>query len=497
MTSGHPMISGSQVGGLESASTHVAFLPEEHTPVVAEFAALLRQEFLRQGHVVTDLPDARTKLVVTGGVFGDSLPWRDAALFSVRSRYRLSHNPVVYSMVHVTEDRFRETLDQLEIALKREDPDPDDYPFTGLSDTAYRVLHEQGRRGGPILALERAIQGQLKSIRVLLLVGDDAPETVFHFDLAGAHPQSTGTIEVILEDVVLRMITTASTDVVAEHEAVGDPISRSVWERLSGPDDIANASSELHRRGFFTEPLVIAELVKVPVVSRVVAAQYSEGCMATWEPELSDLVATVTGSIRPLHKGYVTRDDLTVISGVRSNGVGAAYRPIEGLPDNLPSSEGIELIGMDELLPRVSLSQPWDLADDVPVLRSKLHGHRGITAFDPELVEFVALDPPFYDYLVSCATDAQAAGVKEAFSRSEALRDPDDPRRIVFTVLPGHGIMVAEKWVEGKVPFQVIWEAMDTGALEVVSRVPQGRLWFVEDRGHMVLEEPTPSRFAV
>lgn len=491
------MIGGTTLEQSMSMPTHVAFLPEEHTQVVADFARMLQEEFVRQGHVVTDRPDDDTKLVVTGGVFGESLPWRDAALFSVRSRFRLNHNPVVYSIVHVTEALFKETMDQLEVALKGEEPDPDDYPFTGLSDTAYRVLHEQGRRGGPILALERAIQGQVKSIRVLLLVGDDKPDTVFHFDLAGAHPQSTGTMEEILTDVVLRMITTASTDVVAEHEAVGEPIPRSVWEQLEAPDDISNASSELHSRGFFTEPLVIAELVKVPVVSRVVAAQYSEGCMATWEPELGDLVATVTGSTRPLHKGYVTRDDLTVITGVRSDGVGAAYRPIEGLPDNLPSSEGIELIGMDELLPRVTLPEPWNVDGDVPVLRSKLHGHRGIRAFDPELVEFVPLDPPFYDYLVSCATDAQAAGVKEAFSRSEALRDPADPRRIVFTVLPGHGIMVAEKWVEGTVPFQTIWQAMDAGALEVVSRVPQGRLWFVEDGSHMVLEEPTPSRFQV
>ena len=482
---------GEASGGPSGKPTHVAFLPDDHNEVVAEFARRLRQEFLSQGHVVTDRPGADTKLVVTSGRFGESLSWRDAPLFSVRSRYKLSHNPVVYAMVHATEAQFRETWDRLEIALKRDDPDPDDYKFTGLSETAYKVLHAQGRRGGPILAMERAIQGQVKSIRILLLVGDRRPETVFHFDLAGAHPQSNGTYEEIISDVVLRMITTARTDVVAEHQAVDDPIPRKTWELLSAPKDIASASTQLHQREFFTEPLVIAELVKVPVVSRVIAAQYSEGCMATWDPELSELVATVTGSIRPVHKGYVTTEDLTVITGVRSDGVGALYRPIEGLPNNLPSSEGIELVGVDELLPRVTL--PGIDGADAPVLRSKLHGHRGIRSFNPELVEFVHLDAPFYDYLVSCATDAQAAGVKEAFARSESLRDPSDPRAIVFTVLPGHGIMVAEKWAEGKAPFQLIWEAMDAGALQVVSRVPQGRLRFVEDGNHMVLEEPEPA----
>jgi len=81
---------------------------------------------------------------------------------------------------------------------------------------------------------------------------------------------------------------------------------------------------------------------------------------------------------------------------------------------------------------------------------------------------------PYYHYLVSCATEAQAQGIKEAFARSEALRNPDDPRQLVFTVLPGHGCVIAEKWVEGKRPFQLMWEAMDSRQLEIVNRIPQG-----------------------
>jgi hypothetical protein len=59
------------------------------------------------------------------------------------------------------------------------------------------------------------------------------------------------------------------------------------------------------------------------------------------------------------------------------------------------------------------------------------------------------------------------------------LKDPDDPRRVVFTVLPGHGVVIVEKWVEGKAPFQVIWEYMDSGVLQVDNRVPQGLMGFV------------------
>jgi hypothetical protein len=61
-----------------------------------------------------------------------------------------------------------------------------------------------------------------------------------------------------------------------------------------------------------------------------------------------------------------------------------------------------------------------------------------------------------------------------AFSRSEALQNPEDPRRVIFTVLPGHGTVIVEKWVAGTAPFQTIWEAMDDGLLKVDSKVPQG-----------------------
>jgi hypothetical protein len=113
------------------------------------------------------------------------------------------------------------------------------------------------------------------------------------------------------------------------------------------------------------------------------------------------------------------------------------------------------------------------------VLRSKLHGHRGIAAYDPDHVEFVPLSPPYYHYLVSCATDAQARGIQEAFARAESLQNPTDPRPVAFTVLPGHGVMIVEKWVAGKAPFQVIWEHMDAGYLQVHRRVPQGPVTFV------------------
>jgi hypothetical protein len=100
------------------------------------------------------------------------------------------------------------------------------------------------------------------------------------------------------------------------------------------------------------------------------------------------------------------------------------------------------------------------------------------------------LDPAYYHYLVSCATAAQAQAISRAFARSEALLNPDDPRQMVFTVLPGHGVVIAEKWVPGTEPFQVIWEYMDAGFIEVENLIAQGPLTYVPDAsGCMVLKQ--------
>lgn len=239
------------------------------------------------------------------------------------------------------------------------------------------------------------------------------------------------------------------------------------------------ASMELGERDFFAPMVRIADLVRVPAVGDAIASQYSEGCFATWDPKLDALVATVTGSARPVDKGNLGDDDLALIVDVQPDGSGAIVRHIEGKRNDPPSSEAVEMIEMDRALPQISLKAEWNIPTKVPVIRSKLHGHRGVAAFNSQYVEHVHLDPAYYHFPVSCATEAQARAIKAAFARSEALQNPEDLRKVVFTVLPGHGIMIVEKWVAGKTPFQVIWEYMDAGFLKVENHIPQGPLTYV------------------
>ncbi|MHB9031682.1 MAG: hypothetical protein ACYC6L_01415 [Anaerolineae bacterium] len=465
----------------------LAYLPGSTTTLSDQVAADLLEAFRQEGHLVQAEPDQGTDIILSTACFNEQLPWRAAPLFSVRRAYRLAHTPTVFTLVHITRSAFRQALASLESALAKEPADPADFSYPGLSESAHQVLIEQGRRAGPILSLQRLVQAQAKCFRVLLLVGDDQPERVYHFDLAGAYPFSQAGDADFYRDIVLRMATAVSTRDISQHQVTGSTIPRSTWQGLSTPRAMLDAAAHFGQRGFFTRMIRIADLVSVPAIGDAVAAQYSEGCYATWEPRLQALVATVTGRARPVTKDSITEDDLAVICGVRPDGLGALVRDVEG-SQNLPaSSEAVEMMAIDSVLPRVQPAAEFGLTDPVPAARSKVHGHRSVDGYDPQLVEYVPLAAPYQHFLVSCGTEAQANGIRDAFSRSQALNNPSDPRQLVFTVLPGHGVVIAEKWAADKAPFQLIWEYMDAGALRVGSRLPQGEIRYVDAGAEMRL----------
>jgi hypothetical protein len=92
----------------------------------------------------------------------------------------------------------------------------------------------------------------------------------------------------------------ASTREVTDHLVVGEPISRKAWAAAKSPAYMIEAARNLDKRHFFTDTVRIYELVNVPAVGDAVASQYSEGCFTSWDPDLNALIATVTGSARPV-----------------------------------------------------------------------------------------------------------------------------------------------------------------------------------------------------
>ncbi len=465
----------------------VAYVPGAMTPLLAQVTESLLEHFRLRGHTVQPLPNGETDLLITTAPFGEPLDWRQSLLFTARRRFQLQSTPMILTLMHAQPAQLQSVLGHLERALSKANPDPREYAFPGLSPEAYRTLHKQGSRGGAILALARILQAQSKSIRLLLLVGEHRPHYAYHFDLVGAHPRSEATAS-FYDEIVLRTVTAASTQEITDHQVLAEVIPRALWDSLSTPKAMRQAGEQLGRRNFFTEMVLIEELVALPAVSGVVARQYSEGCFATWEPKLEALITTVTGSARPVDKTKISEDDLAVIVGVRPDGRGAIVQPVENSRNDPPSSEAVEMFDMDTPLPRIALEPGLR----VPVARSKLHSHRGIAAYDPTRVEFVPLDPPYYHYLVGCATEAQARAIKNAFARASALQNPDDPRHLVFTVLPGHGVVLVEKWLHNKAPLQTIWEYMDAGYVEVSNCIPQGPMHYTPGPdGRWVVREGT------
>ncbi len=469
----------------------IAWVPGPATPLLTFTVEKLMDCFHEQGHNILFQPDDNpgADVIITTASFGVPVHFRDSLTLTARRKYGLAKSPTVFTLLYARSGEWQDLLFHLEKALAYDEPKPLDFVFPGLPSQAYHTLFEQGKRGGALLAAARIIQAQAMSIRDILVVGEnDKPLYAYTFDLVGAHPRTELDSEFDhanagYTDLMYRILTAASTHEITQHTVEPDLIPHEVWQHLDTPRDMVAAGHKLGKIGFFTEMVKVTNLVDVPLLDHAIASQYSEGCYATWDPILNALVCTITGSARPFDKYSLTGDELAVVAGLRADGQGARIRHVEGKRNDPPSSEAVELAGMDEALPHVLFN-----GKKVPVTRSKLHGHRSVQSFDPRAIEHVYLDPPNYTYPVSCSTEAQAIAIRTAFSRSQALKNPDDPRKIVFTILPGHGVLIVEKWVAGKLPFEVICEAINNGQLKIENDVPQGPLEYREnDSGCQVI----------
>jgi hypothetical protein len=466
----------------------LSYVPGPATSLAERVALDLMDYFQRERHGTDQVPSAETDVILTSARLGEPLGWRDALMFTARRRYKLKHTPTVFTIVHARPEEFREWLERAEEVLQGNVEVASS--FAGIPETAYRTLSQQGRRGGAIMYLLRVIQIQSKSIRVLLIVGDELPESAFLFDMVGAHPQiKYEDPQSFYKDIATRILTAASTEEITRHQIVEPPIQKEEWNSLTTIQEMTQASQELGRRDFFTEMIQVSELAEIPGFSDAISSQYSEGCFATWDTQIDGLLTTITGSARPVRKENITDRDLAVIVGIKPGYDGALIRQVEGHPNFPPSSEAVEMIGMDVQLPRISLPD----GAQVPVIRSKLHGHRAIRSYDRTRVEYISVPESYLHYPVSCSTDAQYRAVQEAFSNSVALQNPRDPRQIVFTVLPGHGVVIVEKWVEGKQAFQAIWEAMDRRDIQITNDIPQGPFTFQCQDERCVLADPAHS----
>jgi hypothetical protein len=457
----------------------IAYLPDYRDAMLDRVLGDLLGWLEASGSLVQSRPTNATDLILTTARFNQPINRDEALLFHGKRRFGLSRRPQVLTLVSMTEGEYADQIAHFtalaadrEAGLTRQ--------YVGLGPQAVDVLVEQSRRGGPEVALGRLLQGQMCSIRVMAVIGDGQgnPHRAIHIDLAGAHPKSyAGDRASFAEDIGRRMLTAICAHDVDHHDLLDETLPRAVWERLTTPEAMIRAGITFTQYGFFTTPISIEKVLGYRGgIGEAIAAQYSEGCYAVFEPDVPGLITTATGSSRLVDKRSISRDDQAIVVGVKPQRDGARVIQVEGRSKVIPSVEAVEMMGICEALPYHDRANSRGEMVKAPPVRAILHGHLGVAEYDPEYAEPVYLDEPYYDYLVSCGTGALASGTAAAFRRSRALADLKDPRAVVVLEQPGHGVVIIEKWVEGKGPFETIREYLEQGRLKMTMQVPQGRI---------------------
>jgi len=451
-----------------------AYMDRLLEPVLQELLGWFRAN----GSRVQPKPDRDTDLIITTARFGQPVPREEALLFHGKRMFGLGHRPQILTVVSLRRSEYKAQIAYFSELAEHPGEGPADHQYSGLGPRAVEVLLDQARRGGPEVALGRLMQAQTKSIRVMAVIGDEQehPLRAIHFDLAGAHPTTDASdLRRFAEDAGRRILTAVCAHEVDNHDLLPDPLPQAVWDSLTTPEAMIRAGQEFTRFGFFTTPIAIEKILGYRGgIGEAIAAQYSEGCYAVYEPQVAGLITTATGSSKLVDKRFISRDDQAIVVGMKPEGDGARVLTVAGRPAVLPSVEAVEMMGICEALPPYPLPNSDGQLSQAPPVRAILHGHLGVEAYDPQTVEAVFLDDLYYDYLVSCGTGALASGTARAFARSASLREPSDPRGVVFLEQPGHGVVIVEKWVDGKGPFESIRETLDSGRLRMTMRVPQG-----------------------
>ncbi len=129
---------------------HLAFVPGYSTPVLEEAIAGLLGQFQSLGHVLDETPGDETNVILSTAPFGTPLRWRQAMIFTARSRFKLSHTPTFIAMMHCTPAQFKEMVGRLDAAIRKPQPDPADpdwcaKPVAGPCGNRFAVIGDQRR----------------------------------------------------------------------------------------------------------------------------------------------------------------------------------------------------------------------------------------------------------------------------------------------------------------------------------------------------------------
>lgn len=389
---------------------------------------------------------------------------------------RYNRHPKVVTLVGLDRQEFRAGLAFFADFAKKTQASPYDLAFVGLPETAAKELHSQAKRD-PMLGLIRLIQAQARGVDVVAVIGNKEKgeiESLVRFDLAGGHPEikisDPRNLQEAVRELVLRLMTFWSTTPATSHQRGGPILRKSFAEELmrTSGQRLIEAGRRLGELGFFTDPVVIENLIGrdsplLKKISGLISRQYSEGCLELYHPDLYLWLTSATGSDHLVDKRKLTPEDLAVVYGIKPDLSGALLPPEGASGSVLPSSEAVEMAGMDLL---AGLPRGFFIA--------KAHGHLGVVSYDNRTVKHLELLEKYQKFPVSCSTLELAQATIEPLK--EAVETDPDFYKFDLVVLtqPCHGIWILEKAVKGREPFAKILEALETGEIEVSSQaIPQ------------------------
>src|ERR1051325_2767177 len=92
----------------------LSYVPGPSTELAERVASDLIHHFQEAGHHIPKNLSEETDIILTTAKFGEALGWREALMFTARSRYKLKHAPLVFTIVHATPAQFQEYMNRIE-----------------------------------------------------------------------------------------------------------------------------------------------------------------------------------------------------------------------------------------------------------------------------------------------------------------------------------------------------------------------------------------------
>lgn len=474
----------------------IAFVwPETDDPLLEKLYPILLEQFEEEGEEVVFperapgnneyLPD-ETQAIVTGTIFNQVVPGKEALLFHSKSIYAgLNHHPKVFNFTSIDRREFGATLGLLAELQTATHPKPKDFPFQGLNpfdpEEGLRQLQNQTREGGPLLGLGRLIESQVKCFDVVTVIGDRNTgeiDFLIRFDLAGGRPEirvKNGNLKLALKELVLRLMTFLSTKEANKHLWPGtiftQEAGKEILEKSGKP--LIEAGKELGEFGFFNEPVDVKALTGMRHLGSQMYEYYSAGCLACLNQEYDIWVISATGTRddKPIPKYSLHEEDLALAAPIVKKDLSGVY--IAGIDGRevKPSSEGVEIVEMGRL----------------GGFTAAAHGHVMVESFDPRKVKSLFLEDIYHDYSVSCATIQLVKATTEPVRRQAS--DSDFKKfHLHLIVQPCHGIWLLERPVAGKKPFELMLEYLEKGIITLASeKIPQGPFSWEEKSGRCFL----------